>query len=90
MLLLVGVGIRVDVGGLWGILGGELEKLRKAVVVLLEKLESAEGFDTRGALGGVGELAGRKGMLANGDGGVGGLGGLGGRQRVVVRLEKPG
>lgn len=91
-LLLVGIGIRVDVSvsGLRGILGWELEKLGEAVVVLLEKLESAESLDARCALGGVGELAGGKGMLANSDGGVSGLGGLGRRQRMVVRLEKPG
>jgi hypothetical protein len=57
-------------------------------VVLLEKLQGAEGLDAVGVSGSVCELAGGTGVLVDGNGGVGGMGRIGSGSRMIVSLER--
>ncbi len=75
-------GVRVRIGR-------QFEQFGEPLMMRLEELERAEGFDAGRALGSVGKFARGQGVLVDGDCRVGGLarsdrGGL----RVVVRLDK--
>ena len=103
MIVVVGIGVGVGVvvgviveivvvvvilvGILSRSLEGQLEKLGKPLMVLLEQFQGAQSFDAVGVFGGISEFAGGSGMLIDSDGGVCGVSRCGCGARMIVGLR---